>query len=191
MFAINTLISIFEYFENLCWDETKKHISADFKLKLKEDDKQYILDYFEKNKYDDKKIININNFTTALRRLISRFLLSSRQEAEIKSDLKLSHYIGREELWKKEIIDNELFIKEIMDICTDNIKIGNSFNLYEILGGDKILKTELGIKCEDENCKEDNEGIAEDKNDVNPDDKSEHESDEDDDDDVEDDEDRY
>ena len=190
MFAINTLISIFEYFENLCWDETKKHISADFKLKLKEDDKQYILDYFEKNKYDDKKIININNFTTALRRLISRFLLSSRQEAEIKSDLKLSHYIGREELWKKEIIDNELFIKEIMDICTDNIKIGNSFNLYEILGGDKILKTELGIKCEDENCKEDNEGIAEDKNDVNPDDKSEHESDEDDDDDVEDDEDR-
>ena len=61
---------MYEYFESLCWKEMKKHITPDFKLELEEKDKQYILDYFEQNKNDPKKIINIKNFTTALRRLI-------------------------------------------------------------------------------------------------------------------------
>ena len=124
---------MYEYFESLCWKEMKKHITPDFKLELEEKDKQYILDYFEQNKNDPKKIINIKNFTTALRRLISRFLISSRQEAEIKPELKLSSYIGRDELWSN-VKDYDILLKEIFDICKEGIKVGHSYRLYEILG---------------------------------------------------------
>ena len=165
-FAINTLISIYEYFEKLCWKEMRKHILPDFKLELNEKDKQTFLDYFEKNKNNDKKIINKENFTTALRRLISRFLLSSRQESEIKSENKLSLYIGREELWSKDISNNESFLQEIFHICNNSIKVGYSYNIYEILGGDTILSFELGSNIEEinlnekkENQNDENEGF--------------------------------
>ena len=149
-FKINTLISMYEYLENYCWEENKKHISPDFKLDLEEKEKENIINYFQNNKNNEKKIINIKNFTTALRRLISRFLISSRQEAEIKPELKLSLYIGRAEFWSKDISDNEVFEVEIFDICKNDIKIGNSYKLYEVLGGDKILNEEMGIKVEEE-----------------------------------------
>ena len=156
-FALDTLITIYEYFESLFWEETKKHIPEDFKLGLNSKEKEEILNYFERNK-DNEKIIDKKNLTTALRRLISRFLVSSRQEVEIKSDLKLSLYIKREELWNNDYFENEEFNKEIMDIFKDNIKIGNSFCLYNILDGDKFLKMELGldIKKEENNINEEN-----------------------------------
>jgi len=145
-FKINCLIPMYEYFENFCWEELKKHISPDFQLELEEKDKQYILDYFEKNEKDEKKIITKKNLTTALRRLISRFLISSRQEAEINPDLELRSNIGREEFWNKDISNNENFLKEIFDICKKEIKIRHSYKLYEILDGDKILNKELGLE---------------------------------------------
>ena len=150
-FKINTLIPMYEYFENLCWKEMKKQISPAFKLELEEKDKESIIDYFEKNKNDEKKIINKKNFTTALRRLISRFLISSRQEEEIKPELNLSSYIGREELWSINILNNDIFLNEIFDICKNGIKVGMSYRLYEILGGDKILCNELGINLDELN----------------------------------------
>ena len=147
-FRINTLISVFEYFENFCWEEMKKHISPVFQLKLDDKIKQDVIDYFKKNDTNDKKIINKQNFTTALRRLIARYLLSSRQETQINPDLKLRTNIGREEFWNKDIINKDSFMKEIWDICNENITIGNSYTLYETLGGDNILKMELGLNID-------------------------------------------
>ena len=116
---------------------------------MKDQDKQYIVEYFEKNKNNKNVFINKSNFTTALRRLISRYLISSRQEIEIKPEIKLSLYIGKNEFWTKDISSKDTFEKEIFDICKDGITVGNSFELYEILQGDKILNLELGIEEED------------------------------------------
>ena len=74
-------------------------------------------------------------------------MISSRQEAEIKPELKLSSYIGRDELWSN-VKDYDILLKEIFDICKEGIKVGNSYRLYEILGGDKILNMELGLSPE-------------------------------------------
>ena len=162
IFALNTLITIYEYFESLFWEEIKKQIPPDFQIELNKIDKDKIVEYFEKNK-NENKIINKNNFTTALRRLISRFLISSRQESEIKPDIELNLYIRREELWNKKILENELFMKEILDICNSNIKIGNSYCLYNALEGDEYLAVELGL----DNPKKGDEDNNGDKNEIN------------------------
>ena len=140
-FTINSLVSIFEYFEALCWKEIRKNILIDYKLELSEEVKKKVIDYF--NQKNEGRIINKKNFTTALRRLISRSIAGSRQEIDIKSDSELKLYINRDDLWSKEIIENELFDVEIDQICVDEIKIGHSFNLFNILDGDSILSDEI------------------------------------------------
>ena len=135
VFTVNSLVSIFEYFESLCWNEIKKNILPDYQLDLSDDAKNYILNYFEKIK-NEEKIINIKNFTTALRRLIARSLAGSRQEIDIKSDSALKLYIFREDLWPTGFINDDAFEIQIYEICRDDIFIGNCYNLYNILEGD-------------------------------------------------------
>ena len=135
IFTINSLVSIFEYFESLCWNEIKKNVPPDYQLNLADEPKKFILDYFENIKKEDK-LINVKNFTTALRKLISRSLAGSRQEADIKFDSALKLYIFRADLWPLGFIDNDAFEMQIFEITRDDILIGNCYDLYNILEGD-------------------------------------------------------
>ena len=103
-----------------------------------EESKKHVIDYFKKDE-NQNKIINIQEFTFALRRLISRFLAGSRQEVDIKSDLDLILYINKNEFWSKEIADNDEKDNELQKICHKDIKIGNAWDLYNVLDGDTIL----------------------------------------------------
>ena len=141
-FAVNVLVSIFEYFEALCWKDMKNNIPKDYQIILSEESRKYIMDYFERNK-DGEKIISKKDFTTALRRLISRYIVSSREESEMKPENKLRLYIAREELWNKNIINNDSFDNEIYEICIDDITIGMCYDLYNLLRGDSLLEKEI------------------------------------------------
>ena len=136
VYTINTLVSIFEYFEALCWVDMKKNILEDYQLELNEKAQTFILDYFENN---HDKLINKKNFVFALRKLISRALVGTRQETEIKSEAKLKLYITRSDLWNKEIVENDSFDKEIEDIFKEDILVGQSLKLHELLDGENIL----------------------------------------------------
>ena len=137
----------------------QKNILVDYQLELSEETKKYILEYFDKITED--KIINKKVFTTALRRLISRSLAGSRQEIDIKSDSALKLYIDREDLWSKEIMDNGSFYGEIDQICKDDILIGNSWKLYNLLDGDSILNEMIKIKDNKPNENQNNNIINE------------------------------
>ena len=141
-FTIDSLVSIFEHFESLCWKSMKKNILPDYQLEISEETKKYIIEYFDKNK-DQEKLINIKNFTKALRKLISRSIAGSRQEIDIKSDAQLKLYIGRGDLWPIQIVEKDEFINEVFYICKEDIIIGNCMNLYNLLDGDAILDLEL------------------------------------------------
>ena len=166
IFTLNSLVSIFEYFESLCWNEIKKNVPIDYQLELAEEPKKFILDYFEKIK-NEEKMINIKNFTTALRRLISRSLAGSRQEADIKFDSALKLYIDRNDLWPAGFVDSDAFEMQIFEICRDDIFIGNCFNLYDILEGDnynekikkKIINESNNNENEGNNLDNDNNNI--------------------------------
>ena len=141
-FSVNSLVSIFEYFEALCWKDIKNNILIDYQIDLSEESKIYILDYFE-NKQNGEKVINKKNFTTALRRLISRYIASSREAIDIKSDQNLKLYITKEELWDKYVINTNSFDSEIEEIFKFDIQVGMSFNLYNLLRGDSLLEREI------------------------------------------------
>ena len=85
-FTINSLFSIFEYFEDLCWDDIQKNIPLDYMLELSKTIIKIIYDYFNTLSLE-KKIITRFNLSEALRKLISRSIAGSRQEIDIKSDL--------------------------------------------------------------------------------------------------------
>ena len=141
IFTINTLVSIFEYFEALCWDEIKKDVLPDYKIELPSESKKYILNYFEENK-NNKTLINKSNFTSALRKLISRSIAGSRQEIEIESKAKLKLYIDQFQLWGQEIIKDEQFQPEIVKIVKDDLLIGHCWELFILLDGEEILEKE-------------------------------------------------
>jgi len=75
--------------------------------------------------------------------------------------------MNREDLWNKEIINNNLFDMEIYQICIDDIKIGNCYNLYNVLDGDNILDDEINKNKDDKEIKEDKNGDIENKIDNN------------------------
>ena len=167
VFTINSLISVFEYFEALCWNQIKdeKNILDDYRLLLDEKSKKHVLDYFKKIE-NEKKIINVRDFTFALRRLISRYLAGARQDIDIKSDLELHLQIVKNEFWSKEIADNDEKDNELAAICIKDIKIGNAFDLYNLLDGDAILSKEIDKNKKKEKEKEKEENIKDKKDDI-------------------------
>ena len=163
VFTINSLVSIFEYFEALCWKEIKNNILPDYQIELSEENKQYMTYYFEKN-YKEENIINKKNLTDALRKLISRSIAGSRQEIEIKPEAQLKLYIGKYELWGQEIVEDESFQKESIILFKDDILICHCWNLYNLLGGDYLLDKEINKNKEE---KQKQEEIKNDENEIN------------------------
>ena len=158
LFTVNSLVEIFDYFESLCWKDIKKNIPPDFMQPIPENIQNEINSYFEKNKLE-KKIINKENLTSAIRKLISRSISGTRQEMEIKPDTKLKYYIIKEELWNKKVLETEGFENEIDEIFKSEILVGQSAELYNFLDGDMILYD----KSKEKN-KEKNNNIKEGKN---------------------------
>ena len=149
-FPINTLISIFEYFEDLYWEERKNNILSDYKKDLNENEKQRILDYFEKIENDETKIINEDIFIKGLRIFISRYLVNSKLRTEIKPQSNLGFFLERSELWEEEIYEKDLFLEELYDICYNDTKIENIYCLYNLLNEDIFLNEELRLNYEEE-----------------------------------------
>ena len=161
-FTINSLFSIFEYFEDLCWDEIQKNIPLDYMLELPKNTKKIIFNYFNTIQFE-KKIVTRMNLSEALRKLISRSIAGSRQEIDIKSDLELKLYISREDLWSQDILNNDLFIQEIDKIFGNEILVGHCFSLYKLIKNNDINLDEI-MKIEnekEENEKDNNDNINE------------------------------
>lgn len=138
LFLVESLFPIFEIFEALCWDNIATNILPDYKLKLPEESKERILKYFKENK-NKEKIIDEENFASALRIFMSRIISS------VKNELKLVLCLSSEMLWKKNISENEKFYEELHALLDDQIKVGHSFYLYELFERKDLMKIEKEI----------------------------------------------
>ena len=143
IFTVNSLVSIFEFFEKLCWEQIKKTVSADYQLELSEDIKNYLIDYFSDDKNDNEKIIKLKDFSAALRKIISRFLAGSSQKADIPSEYNLKVYINKADIWNKKIIENNKFQDEIDQIFKFDILVAHCYNLYNLFEKEDIIYEEI------------------------------------------------
>ena len=139
-FSLNTLISIFELFEELCWDSFKDNLVGDYLQTIEEPWLLKIKQYFETIKNDNNKIIKKEKFCTAIRRFISRYLAGKRGENEINENNTLLNEIIRPELWEPYFTESENFEMEIgklMEVMTDeflgSLKVGQGLYLYNYL----------------------------------------------------------
>ena len=132
-FTTNSLVSFYEYFEYLCWEDFKKYILQDYKITLDDNIKNYIFSYFENNKNNKEIIINKNNLANAIRKLLSRYIIGTRQDVECKPENKLIFYISRYDLWNNTEYTSNSFEKEINEIFKKDITIGQSLDLYNSL----------------------------------------------------------
>ena len=149
-FKLINLISIFEYIELLCYPQIIENVNDDYKKEINQDEINKINQYFENN--EEKKLIKKIILATSVRKFISRFLSGKRGDNEIKEEEELLYFIQyKEEIWPKEVFNNELFEKEFEEMSkTFKILVNESLHFYDVLGGDMIL---LGDKKEFEEKK--------------------------------------
>ena len=116
-FMIENLIDIYEYIELISYDQIIDNVNEFYKKEISEDEKNKIKNYFEQIKTDDSKIIQIDVLSNAVRKFISRFLSGKREDTEYKEQEPLLQFIEyKEEIWDKEIFNDDKFNDEIEGI---------------------------------------------------------------------------
>ena len=142
LFTVNSLIDFYNLFEHLCWDEIKEKINNEYKKTFEENERQKIKQYFDE--LGDSFIINKLNLSTSIRRFISKYLSGLTQDTEFDEKKPLMEELKREDLWDYSFTAHPYFEREIDTINAQfNIKIGYARDLYELLGGDESLLTNL------------------------------------------------
>ena len=140
-FTINQLISVYEYFELLCFDEIKNNIDPSYKQQIIDSKREKIEEYFLKY---PNSLINKLLLASTIRKFISRSLVGIREDLEINNNIELfSVLIYKEDCWNREIFNNIYFDSTIYKLQELDIKVGEVLNLYEILGGDNVLLGEV------------------------------------------------
>ena len=141
-FKVEELVDVYSFLELLFFKPIVDNLLDHYKKKIEEKKAQNILKLFKENKF---KIIKQVNLATACRKLISRYLVSTRDDTDYNENNKLALYLDRKELWseiwKKE---TEEIIKSDLEILRkEELTLGQSYDLYNLLGGDENKDTKI------------------------------------------------
>ena len=141
-FKVNSVMSIFYYFELICWDNIKENLVDEYLEDINQNIKDKIDKFFDPK---NKRIIAKKNLSTAIRRFVSRYLSGKRGQNEINEKNNFIYYLCNKELWdQKDIVDNPEFDIELgLLFDTDNspnmISVGKVTKLHEYLGDEMQL----------------------------------------------------
>jgi hypothetical protein len=146
-FNLNQLLDCYEYIEFLNYDKILNDVSKNINSQLNEEQINKLNRHFEsKQKY----LISKKDLGNAVRKFISRFLVSERFK---NIEWNIFNIIrAKKELWNDNIISKEnekLFSEEIEKLSSINIKINQSVDFYEKLGGERC--EEIQIKKSENN----------------------------------------
>eukprot|EP00833_Pecoramyces_ruminatium_P010934 jgi/Orpsp1_1/1184966/evm.model.c7180000091747.1 len=133
-FKLNQLIDCYEYIEFLNYDKIIKNVSSNATVKLEGKQIEELKKYFNKNDL----LISKRELGNVVRKFISRFLISDRFKNYDWNIFVLLKY--KTELWNDNIVkeeNEEKFDEEIEQLENLDIKISQSINFYEELGGER------------------------------------------------------
>ena len=132
-FTINKLVSIFEYFEQLCYDDLIKTLPDAYKEEIPEEIKEEIKIELLDKKVDSK--ITIKDLGAATRRFMSRYLVWEFELIEIQENRELVFYLTRKDLWDRESInEDELAIVIFNLISKFKLNVKHVYSFYNLIG---------------------------------------------------------
>ena len=153
-FTISQILSVYEYFELLCFSEFKNNIDPSYKQIIDDEKSALIEKYFAEH---TNVLLTKLQISTAVRKFISRSLVGTREDLEVRSEQKLFDILqSKEDCWNIEIVSRECFEKEIEELKKLNIVVGQILSFYEKLGGDTSLLGEVVQKQVKKNEEEEN-----------------------------------
>ena len=135
---VDCLLNLLEIVELFCWENIRNNLSKKYLDDIDDKIKSQFNTIFniKKEAKNDALMINKNEFCSAIRKFISRYL-SGRNEDSINPKNLLKSYITKNELWPSNLADNgiENDINKILGNL--DIHISQSVKLYDYLGGDE------------------------------------------------------
>ena len=154
------LSAVYSFFEILCFSTIESNLNDYYKQTINDDIKEQILKSFEQVGKINILVLKKTSLATACRRLISRYLVSTREDTDINEKNKLYDYIMlKEEFWSTEDWKNRELIQNDIEILREtDITLGQCYELYKLLGGDEneALKG-IDLGNEDEEDDDDND----------------------------------
>ena len=159
LFRIDTLISTYNIIELKCWNKIKEEVNSDYKCKIPKDEREELKEHMSNIFKDNKYIITKEDFTNALRRLISRNLTGVLTNTSINESNKLFEYIKKEEFWDVQHEDLENNLEDIFKGIKKEILIGkNCKDKNNNCENCQKMKINIG-KIDCKNCEQCNEEL--------------------------------
>jgi len=136
---LNQLIDLYEYIEFLNYDKILNNINPDIRIKLNDKQVEKLNEHFNDNSRD--LLVSKKYLGEAVRKFISRFLVSNQYQVEKFNQNLIGIIRYKEELWNDKLTDPKYeteFENELNDLEMLNINIEHSVDLYEKLGGERL-----------------------------------------------------
>ena len=156
------IMSIFFFFEHLCFKELSQNILDDYKKEINEEILEKLTNKLNNNEINEK--ISIKELGAAVRRFISRYLVGKKQNIDIKDDIPLVPLLKKPELWEEKIAKlsnlNELITHLLEEF---GLTVKQAFKLYELIKEEDEKEIEFKEEDENNNNNNDNENEENDK----------------------------
>ena len=138
---LNKFIDCYEFVEFLNYDKILTNVSKNINSKLEDEQIDNLNRHFESK---DNFLITKKDLGIAVRKFISRFLVGENFK-NIESNI-LDWIKEKNELWNEKILSKEYeeqFDKEMKQLYSIDIKIKQSIDFYEKLGGERAEESKI------------------------------------------------
>ena len=130
-FKLDNILELYQYIEMKTFKVIIDNLPITYKEELNQNQKDKIKKYFTEKK---ELLITKEILQIALMRFIIRYLSGTRQDIDIKNEEDLIIRLQyREDIWDKEVMNNEKFDDEIYEIMNFSIKVSNCVSFYNTL----------------------------------------------------------
>ena len=148
---VEEIAGLYSYIELLCFKPIVANLREYYKKPIEENLAEIISKSFEDNNF---QIITKISLATACRKLISRYLVSIRDDTDYNENNKLDLYLNRDEVWNNSIWnEKQKFEKDLDKIRKFELTLGQCYELYNLLGGDE-QEAYKGIVIKDDEDKD-------------------------------------
>ena len=147
IFKLKHLLAIYEYIERLCYNQIEENVISDYHVEVSPETKEIIEKYYRD--VSPNSIITRKILADAVRKFVSRFLTGKRQEMDINGNVDIFLFISKNELWPRNLIDDNKFEIEFSQIqekfnAKGKIKVNQAVKLYRALLPEEKVNEEPG-----------------------------------------------